>query len=245
MKTDDFGDRIKSYETCPDIKLPERLPLIVRLDGKAFHTFTKRAKVKKPFSKSMHNAMCQATIALCSNIQNIRFGYTQSDEISLLIYPKKTTSHPWLGNRLQKIVSITAGIATAHFNLWAREWSESSLTPHFDSRAFVLPIHEVKNYFWWRQSDAIRNSVSMLAQSKFSHQELHGKDCETMIEMLRQEYSLNWDDLELWCKQGSLITKDEKSYRARWTANGALHFLESESFNRWLNSHLTDPIHPE
>lgn len=125
--------------------------------------------------------------------------------------------------------------------MWAREWSESSLTPHFDSRAFVLPVHEVENYFWWRQSDAIRNSISMLAQSKFSHKELHGKDCETMIEMLKEKHDINWDDLPMWCQRGSWVVKDVHAYRTKWVAREAPRFLGSELFDNYL----ADPVHPE
>jgi len=191
-----------------DYRLPHRIPHIIRLDGKTFHTYVKKVKCEKPFDENLHNAMCQAAIALCEQITNARFAYIQSDEISILIHPKNTLSQPWMGNRLQKIASVSASIATAHFNFWMKNHIEHEGTlAFFDSRAFILPQHEVHNYFWWRQSDAIRNSVSMLARHHFSHKKLYKKSRTDMLDMLN-EIGVEHSKLPFWSQCGSGIKRD-------------------------------------
>lgn len=224
MNKDSLGDRMKGYENAYRIYLPRRLPVIVRVDGRAFHTLTKC--FKRPFDSLFHNVMVQTAIALCKEISGAKIAYTQSDEISVLITNNDTIdTQPWFGNNLQKLVSLAASIATLSFNnalyvnnksirfadtvdykylndIYNNAWSHAT----FDARAFVLPEDEVCNYFIWRQQDATRNSIQAAAQALYSHKELHGKSCDDLQEMIFQK-GINWNDYEVWQKRGSCIYK--------------------------------------
>lgn len=203
---DKFGDRMKGYENAFRMKLPKRMPVIIRIDGKAFHTYTK--EMKKPFDKDLTNAMWETCIYLAKNIMGCKLVYTQSDEISLLLtnYDKLTTE-AWFDNNLQKIVSVSASLATAKFNEIMRlKYPEKQLAL-FDARAWVLPKDKVCNYFWWRQQDATKNSISMVAQANFSQKQLQGLNGGQMQDKLFLEKGINWNDIPTWQKRGACIRK--------------------------------------
>lgn len=173
----DLGDRMKAYEEVFRQKLPVRMPVIVRLDGKAFHTLTRGCE--KPFDWKLREAMIKATLAVLEEMP-ARFAYMQSDEISfLLIDYNKFESMQWFDGVVQKIASVSASVMGAHFSL---EWKKPG---YFDARVFAVPERDIKNYFIWRQRDCMRNAISGIAQSKFSVNELHGKKSEEMVEMLK------------------------------------------------------------
>ena len=110
----DLDIRMKNYEKVTDQKLIRRMPVLIRIDGRAFHTFTKG--FNKPFDDILINAMKETTKYLCENVQNCVLGYTQSDEISLLLVDyKELDTQTWFDNRIQKIVSNTAALATDKF----------------------------------------------------------------------------------------------------------------------------------
>jgi tRNA(His) 5'-end guanylyltransferase len=215
-KTDSLGDRMKGYESIPKLFLMKRTPIIIRLDGRAFHSFTKRKTIKEtliddPFSDLMNHCMVETTRALCNQIQGVKVGYTQSDEISLLLTDWETTeTQQWFDGNIQKIVSLSASIATLVFNKVYAEYEtieDYPKLPMFDSRVFNLPKEEVVNYFLWRQQDASRNSVNMLAQYHFSHRELQGKKNNEMQDKLILEKGVNWNDIETWKKRGTCVVK--------------------------------------
>jgi len=211
-KKDSLGDRMKGfYEGAYDIKLPRRMPVILRLDVKAFTTFTRNCE--KPFDTVLMNTMAQTTLELCKNIQGAVFGYTQSDEISILIHNyKKLDSGAWYENSLQKMVSVSASIATAMFNKYWVELNHNMPTIRlgklalFDSRAYVVPEAEVNNAFLWRQQDATRNSIQMLARSLYSHKECDHKNTSELQEMCFAK-GYNWNNLETYKKRGSGVYK--------------------------------------
>ena len=194
--SDDIGDRFKRYEGCFDFALPRRLPMVIRVDGRAFHGL----KLGKPFDNDFHARMCDTAVALCQGIQGAVLAYFQSDEISVVARDDiENTTQPWVGKRLNKLLSLSAAIATATFN------DGSEYGPRqFDSRAFVVPdLNEVTNYLIWRQQDATRNSVSMAAQAQFSHKSLQGVDSRGMIDKLR-EIGKPWEDTETHFKRGAV-----------------------------------------
>ena len=195
---DDIGDRFKRYEGCFDYMLPRRLPLVIRVDGRAFHGL----KLQKPFDHHFHTRMCHAAIALCKNVQGTVLAYFQSDEISIVARDDiENTTQPWVDKRLSKVLSLSAAIATAAFNDDApREWGPRQ----FDSRAFVLPdMNEVVNYLIWRQQDATRNSVSMAAHAEFSHKSLQNVNSNGMIDRLR-EAGKPWEETPTHFKRGTV-----------------------------------------
>ncbi len=208
MSNQSFGDRMKAYEAVSQNTLMRRTPVIIRIDGKAFHTFTRG--LNKPFDKTLSDAMAETTLELCKQIQGAIFGYTQSDEISILLQDwKNLNTDCWFGYNVQKVVSISASIATAKFNQIFKHPTSASYAL-FDSRAYNIPESEVVNYFIWRGSDCSRNSVSALAQAYFSHKQLHGKSVSAMQDMLMLEHGVNWNDVETRYKRGICIVPDSQ-----------------------------------
>lgn len=223
-KKDNLGSRMKEYEHANRTLLTRRMPLIIRLDGKAFHTFTKG--LKKPFDEVLMNAMQETARFLCENIQGCKLAYTQSDEISLLITDyENINTCAWFDKNIEKMVSISASMATLSFNKafesMAREYvkdlskeeasvySNKYMKALFDSRVFLLPKDEVVNYFIWRQQDCVRNSIQMVGQSEFSHKELHKKNCNDIQEMLYQQRNINWGTYPTYKKRGTCIIKKQ------------------------------------
>lgn len=224
---DPLGDRMKDfYEDRTRYKLARRTNTIIRIDGKAFHTYTKG--LQRPFDQGLMEDMNKTTEYLCQNIQGAKFGYVQSDEISILITDyDDTTTHSWFDGNLQKMASIAASLATAKFNqlrMARSTWEGSDIAGYleqddienfklamFDARVFQIPYQEeVINYFIWRQQDATRNSISSVAQSLYSAKELHGKKTSDMQEMIFQK-GINWNDYSPREKRGSVIRKVEKT----------------------------------
>ncbi|MDE1407038.1 hypothetical protein FDF40_03815 [Clostridium sporogenes] len=206
MLMDKFGDRMKGYENTYRMKLPKRMPIIIRIDGKSFHTYTRG--LEKPFDRYLTYAMWETCKYLAQNIMGCKLAYTQSDEISLLLtnYDKLTTES-WFDNNLQKIVSVSASLATAKFNEIMREEYPEKQFALFDARAWVLPKDEVCNYFLWRQQDATKNSISMVAQANFPHNQLQGLNGDQMQDKLFLEKGINWNDIPTWQKRGACIKK--------------------------------------
>ena len=233
MRKDNLDDRMKTYENVTRTYLTRRTPVIIRIDGKAFHSFTRG--FEKPFDSVLVEAMQQTMKYLCENIEGCVLGYTQSDEITLVLCDyKKLTSQAWFDNNIQKICSVSASMATMAFNSAFRqnvkEWNvdcyadmdatclSRSRTQYdkyvskfdkamFDSRVFNIPKEEVNNCLLWRQQDATRNSILSVAQANFSHRQLEGKNCNELQEMLWQEKGINWNDYPTHLKCGSCCVK--------------------------------------
>ncbi len=236
---DELGERMKGqYEHRTRFFVPRRTYTIIRLDGKAFHTYTKG--LEKPFDDGLSNDIDSAIIAMLPHIQGAVFAYTQSDEISVLVtdFALPTTS-AWFDGNIQKMASVSSSIITAEFNYlrskrWKKEFNklsklhnneygevediESYKLAYFDSRIFTIPDRtEVMNYFIWRNQDCARNAVSMVAQSEFPHKELQGKSTPMMQEMLFTKKGINWSEYDEALKNGRLIVKET--------------YLHSEPFN--------------
>lgn len=223
IKKDSLGDRMKEfYENRSKLYLPRRVPVIIRLDGKAFHTFTKG--FKRPYDEILHNTMNATMKHLCENIQGCKLGYTQSDEITLLLTDYDTiTTDAWFGYGMQKVCSVAASMATLAFNRFFRQYYNGALTelgapldsdPYlsklsekldcamFDARCFSIPKDEATNCFIWRQQDATRNAIQMLGQCNFSHRELQGKSCNDIQDMLMTQKGINFNDMPVEFKRG-------------------------------------------
>jgi tRNA(His) 5'-end guanylyltransferase len=218
-----IGDRMKRYEEVPRTSLTPRMPMIVRVDGRAFHTFTRG--FERPWSVSIRDAMTEAASALMREVSGVKIAYLQSDEISLLVTDYDSLSTvPWFQGVAQKICSVTASIATAAFNssMFDQTMSGGNVEANtltrtglkmdatFDSRCFAVPREDVTNYFVWRQRDAEKNSVSMLAQSHFSHNQLQGKSGSAKQDMLMLEKGVNWNDLDVWKKRGWCVIRETR-----------------------------------
>jgi len=201
-----IGNRMKfNYEFPYQFRLPHRLPIIIRIDGKSFHTLAKRMKWEKPFDLEFIKNMQDMVLELCQEIMNVKLVYLQSDEASfLLIDYEQIETQPWFRNELQKLCSVTAGLASSKMSL------KLSREAVFDARVFVIPPLEVCNYFIWRQQDWVRNSINMVARSYFSHKSIHGLNCKEIQDKLWKEMEVNWNDFPALLKRGSCVLKKDK-----------------------------------
>jgi Uncharacterized conserved protein len=246
---DTLGNRMKSYENVTRDYLTRRLPVIIRIDGKAFHTFTRG--FQKPFDMILMEAMWETTKYLCKNIQGCKVAYTQSDEISLLITDYETIDTcSWFDSNILKMASVSASMATLAFNkafqtivyrtfgIYGNDAEDKSLekffkvyerkfmTALFDSRVFTIPKEEVCNYFIWRQQDATRNSIQMVGRANFTAKMLNHKSGNDIQDMLFMEKGINWSELPAYKKRGACIAKEtytldnpQKTKRNRWSVD--------------------------
>jgi tRNA(His) 5'-end guanylyltransferase len=225
-KKDSLGDRMKIfYENRTRFFLTRRTYTIIRVDGKAFHSYTRG--LAKPFDEKFVNDMDETACYMCKNIQGAKFAFVQSDEISILLTDfEGLSTDAWFDGNIQKMASVSASLATAKFN---------ELRPNkialFDSRVFVVPSDvEVENYFIWRQQDTERNSISSVAQSIFSHGDLKNKNTNEMQEMCFQK-GFNWNNLDPKLKRGRLIIKEnyekDGATRTRWISSESPIFTQN------------------
>lgn len=206
MSKDSLGDRMKIYENSYRISLPIRIPVILRIDGCHFHTYTKGCK--RPVDENLVYCMNETAAYLCRNIQGAQLAYVQSDEISILLNNYRSLdTQSWFGNNLQKMVSVSAGMASAVFTgLSGRIFGGINKIAIFDSRSFVVPESDVCNYFLWRQKDCERNSVQMLSRSLYSHKQCEDKNNSQLQEMCWQK-GINWNNCPTSQKRGRCIVK--------------------------------------
>lgn len=219
-------DRMTGYELVSKSTLTKRVPVVIRIDGKAFHTFTNG--LNKPFDSIIEGAMLDTMKYLCENVQNCVIGYTQSDEISLVLcdYEKVTTSS-WFDYEIQKICSVVASMTTLAFNKafesQIRKKSSSEyvnialyeskldMGALFDARVINVPLFEVNNYMIYRQKDATRNSVQGLAQSLYSQSEISGINTLSLQDKMFTEKGVNWNELTTYQKRGLCCIKVPKA----------------------------------
>ena len=230
MKKDNLGDRMKgNYENRAKTQLLRRTPVIIRLDGKAFHTFTRG--FKKPFDDILTEAMQQTMLTLCKEIQGCVLGYTQSDEITLVLTDyKNLETAAWFDYNIQKVCSVSASMVTLAFNrcflkemmhnkvgfansVHFQAWTKGAL---FDSRCFNIPKEEVTNCILWRQQDAIRNSINSVGQANFSHKELQGLSTDQILKKLLEEKQIDWNKLPVYLQRGSCCVKREVNGVDSW-----------------------------
>ena len=255
MVNDELGKRMKRYESVPQISLTRRTPVIIRIDGKAFHTFTKY--LNKPWDNILHAAMDNTMLLLAQNIQGCVFAYNQSDEISLILTDYETlNTDAWFGYEVEKLTSVSASMATLYFNQEFRRLAEQeiwdwhhSLIPQsmeiqreaneyhshlndcikrgalFDSRCFNIPKEEVVNCIYWRQLDAVRNSIQSCGQYYFSQKELHRKTTKDILEMLKTEKGVSWETMPICAQRGTCCYKNEDGV---WVLDKTMPILKGE-----------------
>lgn len=257
---DELGKRMKTYyEQIPQTKLMRRTPVAIRIDGKAFHTFTRN--FNKPFDEVLVNSMYATMKYLCENIQGCVLGYTQSDEITLILVDyKKLNSSAWFDYEVQKMCSIAASMATMAFNKYfyqeALNWyskmqpitlaDEQAIVAQFqvykqaaekgamfDARCFNIPKEEATNLLYWRQVDAVRNSIQMVARAYFSHAECQDKNTTDLQEMLFQKYGINWNDYPVNLKRGACCSKvwnfkNGEEMRSEWQVDFNIPMFKGE-----------------
>lgn len=214
----DLSIRMKIYESATRTYLPPRSNMVIRVDGRAFHTYTRGCKT--PFDDDLMAAMDATAIALCEEVQGAKLGYVQSDEITVWATSYDNLgSMPWFGGSIQKMTSIAASVATARFNqyrlmsIFMSAEVQHMFTKaadhlaHFDARVWTIPeLAEVANMFKWRADDASRNSVQMVARSLYSHRELEGKSTSELHDLIHTK-GQNWNDLAPRYKRGRLVKR--------------------------------------
>lgn len=241
----------ENYENVSKTRLLRRTPVAIRIDGKAFHTFTRG--FARPFDDVLRESMQDTMKYLCENIQGCVFGYTQSDEITLILIDyQKLTSQAWFDYEVQKMCSIAASMATMEFNRVFRQRVNREILSYcapkasqdekidkwldalriamdkgamFDARCFNIPKEEVTNLIFWRQQDATRNSIEMVGRAYFSHTELNEKSCCDIQDMLHEKYNVNWNNYPTSCKRGSACLKGEKG----WYIDNNMPILKGEN----------------
>lgn len=225
---DNLGIRMKNYEQRNQYYLQKRTPVIIRVDGKAFHTFTRN--LKKPFDSIFVNAMIQTMEHMAIDMQNCIFAYQQSDEITFVLKDySQLNTEAWFDYRTDKLCSVSASMATYYFNIYFREKAERIIatSPNseysdilrrtiispamFDARCFNVPREEVINLIYWRQLDAVRNSIQAAGQAKFSHKQLMGKSCKMIKEML-EENGTPWENLPTYLQRGTCAIREGKEW---------------------------------
>ena len=256
-----LGSRMKTYyEEVPKTKLMRRCPVIIRVDGRAFHTFTKG--MKKPFDDVLMKTMQDTTKYLCQNIQGCMLGYTQSDEISLLLIDyKDIKTAAWFDYEVQKVCSVAASMATMAFNKsfqenvenlyyntkvlmtyedgrkWYDLYESKFDKAMFDARCFNIPREDVVNYFFWRQQDASRNSVQMVGRAYFSHKEMEHKSNSEIQDMLMLQKGINWNDFPAEQKRGSCVIKStghELTKEPNFAKDGSVIGTSITVHDRWI-----------
>ena len=215
---------MKAYEAVSDTRLMKRCPVIIRLDMRAGHTFTKG--FDRPFDDAFADTMQLTMKALCENIQGCVFGYVQSDEITLVLCDYQTyETSAWFDYRLEKVCSLSASMASRFFNKFfidyitakkkyhpdfpIEKYERRFFTADFDSRAFNVPKEDVCNNILWRQKDAERNSILMVAQSMYKQKEMQGISCKLLQDKMFTEKGVNWNDVPTKYKRGCACIRDE------------------------------------
>lgn len=226
-----LGDRMKRYEATTRALLPRRTYSVLRVDGRAFHSYLRGAT--KPFDETFTTDMDAVAEALCTEIAGARFAYTQSDEISILSTDFGShNTEPWFGGVIAKQLTIAASLATAVLN--ERRPGARAL---FDARVFTIsdPV-EVANYFLWRQRDAVRNSISMAAQAHFPHKRLHGVNSGRMQELLWSEAGVNWNDFPDGCKRGRVAVRRVGERESEYTHKRTCERVRVVALRSWWES---------
>ena len=225
---DELGTRMKDYEARNQYFLQRHIPVVIRVDMKSGHSFTKG--FKQPFDEIFIKSMQQTAKFMCENIQGTVLSFQQSDEITIILQDyKNLNTDAWFNYRTDKMCSIAASMATMAFNkFFTKNVNYFEMTHEyddtineycttlvnaaekgamFDARVFNISKEEVCNLIYWRQLDATRNSIQMVGQANFSHKELQNKSCNMIQEMLFAEKGINWNDYPTYLKRGSCCIK--------------------------------------
>ena len=255
MDTSDLAKIMKDYEMRDRYFLQKRIPVAIRVDMRAGHTFTRG--FKRPFDDIFMKSMQETAKYMCENIGNAKFAYIQSDEITIILVDYDTLETDcWFNYRTDKLCSIAASMATMAFNKFFYENVRKFSFNHteaparnkllntyldaikkgamFDARCFNIPKEEVTNLVYWRQLDASRNSIQMVGQACFSHKELQNKSCNDIQDMLMTQKGINWNDLPTYQKRGSCCVRNKIIIKSDDVMETAQLRDTSKSENEWI-----------
>lgn len=223
MDHTNFAARMKGYEQhFTRQSLPANRPFLVRLDGKNFSRWTKPIQdhamarnPDRPYSELL--ALLFARVAQgMAEAYHACYAYTQSDEITLVFSGR---DDPIFGGRTQKINSVMAADASVRFNQHLQELAPESVYQRlpgpalFDARAFAVPDEgEATNAVIWREQDAQKNAISMLARHFFSHKSLHGQNGARKVERLHEEVGIVFSQEPAWFRIGQHFARRRRRY---------------------------------
>ena len=257
MDTSDLAKRMKDYEMRDRYFLQKRIPVAIRVDIRAGHTFTRG--FNRPFDDIFMKSMQETAKYMCENMGNAKFAYVQSDEITIILTDYDTLETDcWFNYRTDKLCSIAASMATMAFNkffyenvfqyngmasmdmsnkeypykeIYAKAIEKGAM---FDARCFNIPKEEVTNLVYWRQLDASRNSIQMVGQANFSHKELQHKSCNNIQDMLMTQKGINWNDLPTYQKRGSCCVRNKIIIKSDDVMETVQLRDTSKSENEWI-----------
>ncbi len=243
LTVDALGDECKLYENISNhVTLDFEKPILVRLDGHSFHSFTKG--LQRPFDKRLSDAMVE-TMKYLVEKTHANLGYTQSDEISLLYYKRSSQQQPYFGARVQKLNSILASAATGKFNQLVQSNipEKKDIIAEIDCRVWNVPTLEFALMnFVWRQEDAIKNAVSMAASHYYSHKELHQKKSREKIAMLLTK-GVNFLEYPEFFKSGTFARRE--SFEQDLTLNDEIAKFPVNQGKTSITRHQTVTFHTE
>lgn len=240
-------DKCLYYRGLSDYKLMPNSYVLVMLDGRSFSHLVKN-KFQKPFDDDFIQMMNETATYVCKNVQGCKFAYVQSDEISLVLTDFDTpTTDAFFGNRLCKMQSIIASLATAKFNqLMIKHRMENGMginpgdvidnTPlcQFDCKCWNVPsFNDVFAWFLYRQIDCVKNSKQQTAQTYLPHNTLVGKNTDQQIELLKNEKGIDWNSFTDNKKYGRFIWK-EKTLMSNIDTNEVYYRYKWNTHRAWL-----------
>lgn len=221
-------------------RLTYKIPVIVRLDGRSFTSFTNKMGFKKPYCDVFNRIMNNITMYLCENSHQCVYATRHSDEISLLFidYNNENTD-AFFAYKIQKMVSVLAGMASACLvkELIQEKYDLENDVPHFDARAFNVGRGMVVPYFIYRKRDAEKNNISGWARKYYSHKQVNGLNSKDKISLLFDEQGINWEDVPNECKYGFHFFKVEKEISS--TYNDKVQYTIRK---KWVFEPLPDLI---
>lgn len=226
-RPDPLGDRCKALEEPETSReLDPSLVTLARLDGRAFHTLTRG--LGRPYDARLSLCMTEVTRWLVEDF-HASFGYTQSDEVTLGWEGRPTFT------RVHKLTSVLAGSASARLADLLREHvpEKSARGACFDCRVWQVPTRfDAVDALRWRENDAVRNSLTMAAQSYYSHRELDGVGSAEKLQLLRR-VGVEWDDYPPHFKRGVYVKRALKE-----------HYLSVEEWMEIPERHRPDFFRP-
>lgn len=258
MNFKNLEEKCLFYRDMTDYKLLPNSYVIIMLDGRGFSKGIKN-KFEKPFDDNFIYMMNETAKYLCENIQGCKFAYVQSDEISLVLTDfDSPTTDSFFGNRISKLQSIIASMASGKFNQLMllyrlkngiiKDNGEIEKSPiyQFDCKCWNVPtFNDVFAWFLWRQNDCIKNSKQQTAQTYLPHKLLLGKTTDEQISILFKEKEIDWNELCNDKKYGRFLFKKkvlftnietgENYQRSKWVYESAFLLTDKNGKEKFIN----------